>query len=170
MNYYDSATGKAISRPTRINNVTNPSDATLAKHGIYPYTPFSLPEGQVVVAGTHRFEVIDGEHVELWDTETVEEQAARVAQSDQDRIQNLAMDYGNDVIILGVQLAKFTDPETAQPYTMPVDPKKVIADIKQGLLSGRIPQTMIGESKTLEAIYKDLSKVMSDDDIATIAR
>ena len=100
------------------------------------------------------------------DAETVaaEKQAARMAE-----LERMTQDYDTDVAILGIQLAKFDDPETGLPYQMPIDAGKVITEIKTGLATGAIPDTMIDAAKTLEGLYRDLRQVMTHADIAAVA-
>ena len=139
----------------------------LAERGWYRVLRIELGEGERLDneswhLGNHSITQIGT----IIDAQTViaEKQAARMAE-----LERMTQDYGADVAILGIQLAKFTDPETGLPYAMPIDAGKVITEVKTGLATGAISDTMIEAAKTLEGLYKGLRQVMTDEDIAAVA-
>ena len=137
------------------------------QRGYYEYVPVELAEGEGLDNETHSKP--DNVIMQHGTVVSAAEMQSRAQAAREQEAAEMVNEYGADVAILGAQLAKFTDPETGLPYEMPIDAGKVIAEVKTGLGTGAIPNTMIEAAKTLEELYKDLRQVMTDADIAAVA-
>ena len=135
--------------------------------GYYEYQPARVDEGEGLDNPTY---ALDGSVIRQGGTVvSAAEMQARAQAAREQEVAKMVNLYGADVAILGIQLAKFTDPETGLPYEMPIDAGKVITEVKTGLATGAIPSSMIDAAKTLEHLYRDLRQVMTDTDIAAVA-
>jgi len=137
-------------------------NAVLDETGFPQYEQDGTYMRDIIERVTYPYLVLDGELVR---PVTDAERAlidAEFAQSEQDRIQNLAMDYGKDVMILGGLLAEFG-------YTLPIEPDSVFEDVKNRMISGELTVEQQYKIPILKDAYEECRKHLSDDDIATIA-
>jgi len=151
-----------VQRPAILNGNVRPSEADYLAAGYHPYTLFEAPEGMLIVPDTSVLELVDGEYREVCQTETPEQRQARLDQAENERIQNIAFDYGKEVGILGALLAEFG-------YTLPIEPDAVFEDIKNRMISGELTVEQQYKIPILKDAYEECRKHLSDDDIATIA-
>ena len=104
------------------------------------------------------------------DAQTV---AAQAQQARHDEIIALISDPDKQAVervqALGRVLARFTDPETNEPYQFPLNPEKVYAAITAALAAGTLTEAEEASVALLEVTYRRALAVMTDTDIAAIA-
>jgi len=152
-----------VNRPAILNGNVRPSEADYLASGYHPYTPFQAPEGMLIVPDTSVLELVDGEYREVCQTETPEQRQARLDQAENERIQNLAFDYGKDVVILGALLAEFG-------YVMPVEPAVVMAEIKEKMAGKQLTTEQENRVPVLKDAYEECCKIMTDDEIVKVSQ
>ena len=104
------------------------------------------------------------------DAETV---AAEAQQARHDEIIALISDPDKQAVervqALGRVLARFTDPETGEPYQFPLNPENVYAAITAALAAGTLTEAEEASVALLEVTYRRALAVMTDADIAAVA-
>jgi hypothetical protein len=154
------------------------TDAELAQHtGYYKIIPdTTLPEGARIDAAEYTLEGL-----QIIETVTAYTDAATLAAEAQAQahaarlaeIERLLTDSTTQavarVIALGNVLARFTDPETGEPYQFPLDPDAVYARITDALAQGELPPAEENNVALLEVTYRRARAVMTDADIAAVA-
>jgi hypothetical protein len=165
MSYYNSNTDRVIDRPRELpGGIVNPTDATLADHGIYPCDP--LPDLADGMSRRVVWAVIDGRAVpECFDVSQADIDAAAAAQEAIDageRLRGLAVKWGGMIAGLRAQLM-------VVGHTIPCDAGAVAADLLTRSLRQELSRAQMDAKGDIADIYGILTaQGLSNQDIADV--
>jgi hypothetical protein len=163
--YYDSNTARVIDRPKDLpGGITQPTDATLASHGIYPCDP--LPDLAEGMSRRVVWTVIDGRAApECFDVSQADIDAAATTQAAieaGERLRGLAVQWGGMIAGLRAQLM-------VVGHTIPCDAGAVAADLLTRSLRQELSRAQMDAKGDIADIYGILTaQGLTNQDIADV--